>query len=62
MQLIEKDTDDAVINFVVKKLEIMLTSPESVLIEQGSSLEDCDDMFFVAKGECVVVVKDKQSL
>ena len=64
MALLDDETDDTVINFVVKKLEIMLTAPENVIVEQGATCENEEDleMYFLAKGECVVLVKDKHNI
>lgn len=45
---------------IVKKLEIELSYPEQQLVTQGDVSNEC--MYFVEKGECSVMVKDKVGL
>lgn len=48
---IESKVDEgSIVKYVVNKLDIKLTSPEEVLIAQDSSIEQNDEMYFVAKG------------
>jgi hypothetical protein len=45
----------------VKRLEVELTTPEKVFVAQDDKLEDPKKcyMFFIAKGDCFVKVKDR---
>ena len=54
------EDDEIVLKFIVKRLQIKLTSPENVLVQQGT--EDEEGMFFVTKGEFIVQVKDRQKI
>ncbi len=52
--------DETSINFVVKRLEVELATPEHKFVGQDDSdPEHLSHMFFIAKGDCVVFVKDK---
>lgn len=47
-------------NFVVKRLEVELTTPEYVFMSQDEEIDDTNHyMFFVQKGDCTVKVKDR---
>jgi hypothetical protein len=60
---IESKVDEgSIVKYVVNKLDIKLTSPEEVLIAQDSSIEQNDEMYFVAKGQCLVKIKDIRKL
>lgn len=57
--LIEK-YDDSVIQFIVRKLEVMLTIPEDEVVKQGKQLSEKEkelSMYFISKGEFGVYVQ-----
>ena len=52
--------NDEVINNIVKKMDTMLKTPESTLCAQDEELsKENDEIYFIAKGKCKVIVKDK---
>ena len=52
--------NNEVINNIVKRMDTMLKTPETVLIKQDEELtKDNDEIYFIAKGKCNVLVKDK---
>ncbi len=48
------------LEYIVKRLDIVLVEPENEIVKQGS--EDNDKLFYVQKGECNVNVMDKVGL
>ena len=45
--------------YVVKRLTVELATPEDVFVAQDDSYEQNNNMYFIAKGDCVVIVKDR---
>ena len=43
---------------IVSKLETKLTQPEDIIVRQ---YDETDDMFIVAKGECIVNIRDEEN-
>lgn len=57
--------NDSIIDFVVRKLEIMLTLPESEVVKQYESptINDQDTrMYYIAKGEFTVYVQTQPQM
>jgi len=51
-----------VIENIIKRMETDLKTPEQKLVEQDQEIEPLsphDQMFFIAKGKCKVVIRDK---
>ena len=51
-----------IIQSFIKRMDILLKAPEFKLVEQGvipDPKKDNDMMFFLAKGKCRVVIRDK---
>lgn len=47
-------------NYVVKRLQVELATPESVFVSQDDELTPENSyMYFIAKGDCNVMIKDK---
>lgn len=47
-------------NYVVKRLQVELATPESVFVSQNDAVtRETACMFFIAKGDCNVIIKDK---
>jgi hypothetical protein len=47
-------------NYVVKRLQVELATPESVFVAQDDELTlDNSYMYFISKGDCNVMIKDK---
>lgn len=44
------------IGFIIQNLEILLTRPEDELTKQD---DDSNDMFFLAKGDAYVIMKER---
>lgn len=51
--------DDGILGQVVKRLEVELATPEMMFIAQDEPLEANSYMYFIAKGDCFVQVKDR---
>ena len=51
--------DHGIMSFVVKRLEVELATPEDVFLAQDDPAEQNYYMYFIAKGECVVKIKDR---
>jgi len=49
-----------VLNFIVKRLEVELTTPEHCFMNQDEEVDDRNNyVFFIQKGDCDVRVKDR---
>lgn len=49
-----------VINNIVKRMDTMLKTPESILCTQDEELKrENDEIYFIAKGKCSVKIRDK---
>uniref|UniRef100_A0A7S3CT47 Cyclic nucleotide-binding domain-containing protein n=1 Tax=Strombidium rassoulzadegani TaxID=1082188 RepID=A0A7S3CT47_9SPIT len=49
-----------VVNNIVKRMDTMLKTPESILCAQDEEItKDNEEIYFIAKGKCQVIVKDK---
>jgi len=49
-----------VINNIVKRMDTVLNTPEYVLCSQDEEITtENDEMFFIARGKCKVIVRDK---
>jgi hypothetical protein len=49
-----------VINNIVKRMDTMLKTPETVFCKQDEDLtKENDQIYFIAKGKCDVIVQDK---
>jgi hypothetical protein len=47
-------------NFIVKRLKVELATPEQIFVSQDDEVtEETSHMFFLAKGDCVVMIKDR---
>lgn len=58
----EGHSSSPILNFVVKRLQVELATPENVFIEQDDMpVEDKMFIYFIAKGGCEVIVKDRIS-
>lgn len=58
------DTNDIyetdVINNIVKRMDTMLKTPESILCQQDDEVTpENDEFYFIAKGRCKAMIKDK---
>ena len=53
--------DNSVVENIVKRLEMMLEKPESKLCTQEEKNKDInkDKMYFLSKGKCQVLIKDR---
>lgn len=52
--------EETVLEYVVKRFDVVLTTPEHAFVTQEEELtEENHNMFFIAKGDCNVKVKDK---
>lgn len=52
--------EEVVIDFMIKRFDVELTTPEYAFVTQEEVLtEENMNMFFLAKGDCNVLVKDK---
>ena len=48
------------INNIVKRMDTMLKTPESILCTQDEELKrENDEIYFIAKGKCSVKIRDK---
>ncbi|CDW71155.1 UNKNOWN [Stylonychia lemnae] len=50
---------DAFIEFMVSRMDLILSNPEDIIIKEGESLEENDCMYFIAKGICYAEQKDR---
>ena len=58
--LISEEEDKKVFEFIIKRFGVVLTTPEQVFVQQEDEFNDQNNsMFFIAKGDCDVKVKDK---
>lgn len=60
--LLNSFNDDgvSVLDFVVRRFEVELTTPEHLFMAQEEELTtENHNMFFIAKGDCDVWIKDK---
>lgn len=49
-----------VINNIVKRMDTMLKTPETIFCKQDEDLnKENDHIYFIAKGKCEVIVQDK---
>jgi len=54
------DRANEVINTIVKRMETILMTPESILCQQDEELSPENDfIYFISKGKCKVTIKDK---
>jgi hypothetical protein len=51
--------DHSMLNFVVMRLQVELATPENVFVVQDDPLENNSYMYFIAKGDCFINVKDR---
>ncbi|CDW87072.1 cyclic nucleotide-binding protein [Stylonychia lemnae] len=52
--------EHSIMNFIVKRLKVELATPEQIFVSQDDEVtEDTCYMFFLAKGDCVVMIKDR---
>lgn len=57
--IIEERVEQTISN-IVKRMEVVLKSPESIIIEQNDEVEfDDAEIYLIAKGKCEVRIKDK---
>ena len=58
--LLSNYSEDQVLEFVIKRFEVELTTPEYAFMTQEEELnEENTNRFFSSKGDCNVMVKDK---
>mmetsp|Transcript_4558 Transcript_4558/g.6900 ORF Transcript_4558/g.6900 Transcript_4558/m.6900 type:complete len:206 (+) Transcript_4558:1529-2146(+) len=56
----ETKHNSEVVENIIKRMETDLKTPEQKLVEQDASVEAAiDHMFFIAKGKCKVIIRDK---
>jgi hypothetical protein len=61
-KLMNTNNEGEVINNIVKKMDTILKTPESILCKQNEEVtKENNDIYFIAKGKCNVSVKDKFS-
>ena len=52
--------NNEIINNIVKRMDTMLKTPETILIKQDELIDkEKDEIYFIAKGRCNVIVTDK---
>lgn len=55
----EPSHDGNILGQVVKRLQVELATPEMIFIAQDDAAGDDSSMYFIAKGDCFVSVKDR---
>jgi len=51
------ELEQKIINVIVRKMATQLNQPEDIVIQQ---FDDTTDMYFIAKGECSVILIDEK--
>ena len=56
----DHNSSHSILNQLIKRLDVQLATPEQMFVNQDDELTEGNDyMYFLAKGDCVVLIKDR---